>query len=263
MPNIGDTGVSAVSGAASISAINTGSLIDNLGFSIMPQSSFEEMMDQLFENAPSISAAVNAAACDTSPGSKMNPFEIMWPKRRSYGYPRLFFGGRINRIMSQEQLEDAYWAEEEVGGHPVERYEPHTANQALAGGEEIGLRNGGTGECCRIFRGQVVGPLSNNTSPGGEVLNRILARYGFNPTLEGLDSDHVWEVQVSGPNLPDNMWPLNESENSGAGSRLSQSVVYYQGVRYTTIPALKAQIRADPSLKYYFKIIGFGFVGPN
>jgi hypothetical protein len=251
---ISDVG-SGVSGmGVANSMIRTTDLRDSLGFSLQPQSPVEDLIDQLFGAAPAVDADTNAAACDTSPGSKMNPFELVWPKRPSFSYPVMYFGGRTPTRISQAEQYQKFLDGEPVGGVPVKPYTPHGGGN-LPGGAAIGLS-----PTFHTFIGQVVGPLSLATTPGGKMLLRELRPYGFRALSERLDGDHVWEIQVGGQDQLPNLWPLNQSENRSGGARLATaSVKYPNSLVYTSIPELKEQLRLNPALQYYFKLTGFSY----
>ena len=52
-------------------------------------------------------------------------------------------------------------------------------------------------------------------------INDALAGYGFNPTEEHMDGDHVVEMQLGGPNELKNLWPLNAGVNRGSGATIA------------------------------------------
>jgi hypothetical protein len=58
------------------------------------------------------------------------------------------------------------------------------------------------------------------TTPGGGKVLDALAPYGFVASKEGLDGDHVREIQFGGVDVLGNLWPLDAGTNRGAGSIL-------------------------------------------
>lgn len=176
-------------------------------------------------------------------------FDLTWPKPPSKDYPTLYFGGELSEIRSQSALRGIYKKGQKVGGHPVKEYKPHTGG-TLPGGDSIGLSSN-----YQISTGKTIGPLSEDTTPGGGTLNNILKKYGFSPDAEYLDADHVVEIQMGGKDVIGNMWPLDASINRSAGSRLSKAVVKHPETgEEKTIAELK---QFPTHNKYKFKIAGF------
>ncbi len=99
--------------------------------------------------------------------------------------------------------------------------------------------------------GTVVGPLSSASTPGGGRINRIFAKYGFRAGAEGLDGDHVKEIQFGGQDAIGNLWPLNFSINRGAGAKLAQATVFHSKA---SSPFKISDLKADTTHKYYFRI---------
>lgn len=180
-------------------------------------------------------------------GTPEKPFPLRWPKRQSAGYPRLYFGGQIGTPRSQADLR-AEKGKKDNTGTIIREYDPHK-RQALPGGETIGLD-----AQYRTFPGKVVGPVSDRGTPGGGRINRLLKEYGWSPAAEGMDGDHVVEIQMGGHDVIENLWPLDAGENRGAGSKLSQEKA--------TLPSgetkAMAELKKDKSRQYYFRIDSFG-----
>ncbi|MBE7531190.1 MAG: hypothetical protein HS099_15830 [Ardenticatenaceae bacterium] len=177
-------------------------------------------------------------------------FEITWPKPPSAQYPKIYLGGRVDETRSQSAMKGAYTKGNSVGGYPVKEYSPHR-KATLPGGEEIGLDSN-----FRIQSGTVVGPLSNDSTPGGGKINNILKKYGFSPGNEDLDGDHVWEIQFGGQDVIGNLWPLDGSLNSGAGSKLSKYKVEHPDDPDEVKSVAELKPLSD-QYEYRFKITGF------
>ena len=178
-----------------------------------------------------------------APGTKKNPFKLDWPKPASSQYPVLYFGGKLDHVKKQPDLEALEGKVDETGTK-VKAYSPHSGG-TLPGGEKIGI----TPEN-RVSVGKVVGPLSEDKTPGGGTLNDVLKKYGFSPQTEGLDADHVREIQMGGENVLGNLWPLDKGINRGAGSTLkSASVEYPKSTKSVKLSELKQKAR-----QYFFKI---------
>jgi hypothetical protein len=177
------------------------------------------------------------------PGTRRNPFLLDWPKPASAAYPTLYFGGRIDRPRAQSILSQRVGQPDETGIE-VRAYSPHRGGQ-LAEGAHIGIA-----EPYRVAVGSIVGPLSTATTPGGGKVLDALAPYGFVASKEGLDGDHVREIQFGGVDVLGNLWPLDAGTNRGAGSILSSATVEYPtSGKLVPIADLKQNTRS-----YFFKI---------
>jgi hypothetical protein len=174
-------------------------------------------------------------------GSQADPFDLDWPKPASSGYQTLYFGGVTDKATKQSDM--AAMVGQPLAGVPVRAYAP-TSPTSLPGGEAVGLTT-------NISVGQVIGPLSSSTTPGGGRINRIFAKYGFRAGSEGLDGDHVKEIQFGGQDVVGNLWPLNASINRGAGSKLAQASVTHPKA---SLPFKIRDLKADTTHKYYFRI---------
>ena len=190
------------------------------------------------------------------PGTKSNPLPVEWPKRPSAKYETLYFGGQIKKehgiTRSQDEMKKNKGKKDETG-EEVRAYKPEKAGQTLPGSDQpIGL----TDEF-RTSKNKVVGPLATSTTPGGGKINRVLKRYGFDPVTEGtggdgMDGDHVVEIQMGGRDEYENLWPLDAGENRGAGSTLASAQIEFPGGQTKKVSELKANSR-----QYFFKIKSF------
>ncbi len=178
-----------------------------------------------------------------APGTRKNPFPLEWPKPASGSYPTLFFGGPIGRIRSQKELQSDVGKIDETG-NKIRAYTPHVGG-TLPGGAHIGIT-----EANQVAVGTIVGPASEGGSPGGGKLLDALQPYGFVAKKEGLDGDHVREIQLGGKDTLGNLWPLDASTNRAAGSILSQTTVQYpRSGKQVMMSELKKRTR-----KYFFMI---------
>jgi len=177
-------------------------------------------------------------------GTISNPLELTWPKPYSAQYPTLYFGGKTKEQKSQADLKAQIGQTDETG-EVITAYQPHNQT-ALPGGEIIGIASK-----FQIASGKTIGPLSQKTSPGGSKMNRVLARYGFSPRAEGLDADHIVEIQLGGSDIVPNLWPLDRSTNRASGSIINSTEVV--GLK-TGVAKKISDLKKDTSRKYYFKI---------
>ncbi len=182
-------------------------------------------------------------------GSYGNPFPLTWYKRPSIRYPKLYFGGRIGKPKSQSVLRGLHTkGNNDETGERVREYTAHTKG-SLPGGADIGVD-----AAYRVQKGSIVGPLQAATTPGGGKINRALRPYGFVPEDEGMQGDHVREIQYGGVDDLMNLWPLDSAENGSGGSRLSKAKVTYASGTEVSVATLKANVT-----KYYFEITGFDY----
>ncbi|MDY8138083.1 eCIS core domain-containing protein [Aquimarina sp. 2201CG5-10] len=187
-----------------------------------------------------------------TPGTQENPFEIVWPKPRSANYEPLYFGGRLDKPRSQGIMKGLYAkGAKDSTGNKVKKYTPHVGG-TLSGGEKIGISRG-----FRTFDKRIVGPLSTEGTPGGGKLNRILKKYGYLPGRDGdgMDADHIVEIQFGGKDVVANLWPLDSDINQESGRTLKDAKIMYPKTgKEAKIKDLKQKLR-----KYYFRIIRFEY----
>ena len=67
-------------------------------------------------------------------------------------------------------------------------------------------------------------PKSRGHEAGATFTNKVRL-FGFYAAKEGKDGDHVWEIQVGGPDSVENMWPLESKLNQSAGGELERATV--------------------------------------
>ena len=162
---------------------------------------------------------IDPSVDDAQAGTRAHPFPIIWPKPASKDYPTLYFGGRSASIILQTDLKQQL-GEKDATGTVVKEYKPEIGG-TLPDGTTIGLA-----PQWHLGVGTVVGPLSNAKTPSGRKITDVLLKFGFKPSREGMDGDHVHEIQMGGKDEIPNLWPLDRSPNRGAGSILRQIVVH-------------------------------------
>ncbi len=190
-------------------------------------------------------------------GTEADPIPLDWPGPKSSEYRILYFGGplpadRLPRkqttmkgILSRNQNDET--------GTPIKEYFPHKP-ATLPGGMRIGLSPD-----FYLKVGTVVGPLSQETTGGGKILKDRIEPYGFQSTPDGLQLDHVHEIQFGGLAQNDrieNLWPLERSRNSAKGSSLSKATVEYPRGKQINIPTLKLVKNDEVKRreKFFFKV---------
>ncbi|WP_395018484.1 DUF4157 domain-containing protein [Dongia sp.] len=190
-------------------------------------------------------------------GTEDNPIPIAWPGPASANYPTLVLGGRLppdRRPKSQSAMRAILTkGQKDETGSAMVVYSPEKPAK-LPGGETIGL-----GTKFRIRLGSIVGPLSQETTAGGDKLLRLIEPYGFNATQDGYQLDHVHEIQFGGLAQNDqveNLWPLEQATNAGKGSSLKGASVEYPKGQTIKIATLKTVQNDDVKKrrKFFFKI---------
>jgi hypothetical protein len=167
------------------------------------------------------------------PGSRQNPFLLDWPKPAWDAYPTLYFAG-LRAVTPQAALRLLPGAT------------PFPPSGGSLGGNAIGIQ-----PPYRVTVGTVVGPLVNRTTPGGEKLIKLLRPYGFDPDLDQLQADHVHEVQLGGPDVVHNLWPLPAGINRAAGPTIAGARVRFRDGSGTI--ALK-DLKRLTDTEFYFEI---------
>src|SRR5262249_28043413 len=104
---------------------------------------------------------------------------------------------------------DYYPTPIEIGGHYYDRDDP---NQHLPLGEPIGVS-----PLFTPYMGKTMQLDPIERGPGADRYRAVLARYGFD--WSGLQADHVQELQWSGMDCFNNLWPMDASANLSAGPR--------------------------------------------
>ncbi len=108
----------------------------------------------------------------------------------------------------------------------------------------------------RVQVDALVGPLSNDSTPGGGTINSKLEPYGWSADAEQMDGDHVKEIQMGGKDVLANLWPLNASMNRGAGSTIAKAQVQLGADKLTVdlLKQVKLSAKDKGAGKFTFKI---------
>ena len=211
--------------------------------------------------APQIKSGFDKIGAELSPifvsddyGTEANPIPLEWfgPSTSSNKYPPLYFGGKISaasRPRSQAVLKAMFEkGEKDETNSAIRPYQP-TQPAKLPDGKQIGLNPN-----FFINQGSLVGPLSQETTEGGDKLGALIEPYGFSGSVDNMDLDHVREIQFGGLAKNDrveNLWPLNASLNRRKGSKLANATVEYPrgnpGARISTLKTIKDR-------EFWFKV---------
>ncbi len=201
-------------------------------------------------------------------GTESNPLAITdWRKFASENYAPLYFAARASQRIPQTVLRDAFNKQGSLATDTarqadpdfktintatgtsfaqirIEEYRPHSRKALPGGGQMIGLAP----------QYQIrVGTLIRMNKPGNTekpVLNDILSNYGFGMQPERKAGDHVIEMQLDGPNVVENIWPLNSSTNSSNGSSLSKAK-FTIGAVTKDMPTIKDESRKSGKAMWF------------
>jgi hypothetical protein len=204
-----------------------------------------------------IAEKLKLALSRTAVATKDKPVALDYPKRASARYPKVYVGPIVGggpRIKQDDLAQARHGAERkqkiadalpakaqedwQKRGMPIEEYDPH-GRKALPLGETIGLapeRHTNVGKRLTL-------PRTKGRTPGGGKINAALAPYGYSPKGEYQDGDHVIEMQLGGEDVLENLWPLDASENRGAGSVVRGAQFDTAGGGRVSMEELKARAR--------------------
>lgn len=220
----------------------------------------EALSDKISDEFDRLGTPLGTILEGESYGTKKNPIPLAWPGPPTANYPVMYFGGPINKKMSQKQLKKEYDKTPTgvVGGEKVKEFVPEKTSQSLPGGSgSIGI-----GPAYRIEIGSIVGPLSQDTTPGGGKLQSLVEPHGWNSSDDNQQLDHVREIQFGGIAKNDvvkNLWPLESRLNSIKGATLGAGSVDWPGGEKMRIADLKRvdsdETRGDPPKKFWFKVV--------
>jgi len=189
--------------------------------------------------------------------TKENPLPLEYPKRASARYPKVYTGpivGTGGPRIKQEDLAaarhsadkkqviaDALPAKAQEDWQrsrmPIEEYDAHGSRKLPLGGDPIGISPDWQTSAGK----KLMLPKKKQSTPGGGRINAALAPYGYSASLEKQDGDHVIEIQLGGEDVNENLWPLDRSENRGAGSTLRSAQFDVPGGGKIWMEQLKAR----------------------
>jgi hypothetical protein len=180
-------------------------------------------------------------------GKRSSPLELDWPgpQLAPPAYPVLYFGGRIGRPRRQSVLKAMHTkGQKDETGTAIAAYHP-TRPRQLPGGATIGVTTN---------LSQPIGPLRDAGTPGGGKFYAAVVPYGFDATQEGLDADHVQEIQVGGSDSLQNLWPLDASVNRSKGSSLSKRSTHLDGASIQIASLKRVRSKEVGKEKFFFRI---------
>jgi hypothetical protein len=210
-------------------------------------------IDNLDKSTAKIGAGLEVVLAGSKSGTKDTPIPIPWPKPAYNNYPTIF-------LFNQGEKNKPKWklsAKRATGTRVAASYAPDGKHSIGSGppAPPTELRGLGIKDPYQLTDGKVVGPLSEASTPGGDKINSLLGRYGWDASSEYMDGDHVLEIQFGGKDVRENLWPLDASINRGAGSRLAKQQVDLDGQKITIDWLKKAKTKpGDKTSKYFFRI---------
>ncbi|MEO8601072.1 MAG: DUF4157 domain-containing protein [bacterium] len=176
------------------------------------QKAVEDALNRL---APLIVALLGTDEWGTEP----NPAPLEYEKRRAEAYPTFYLTREPEqRERRQAALRDEYQRTGEDG--PVRRYTPTGEPRPAPNGQGMfGLQ-----AASRIDVGKRIEFVERGTR-GNRVgeFKELVIRHGFRPSNEGLDVDHVVELQIGGQDVFGNLWPLPAGENRSSGATIKNA----------------------------------------
>ncbi len=180
--------------------------------------------------------------------TEAQPLPMRYPKRRWSAYPTIYVGPLSENRITQDDLrnnrkadiraaltpgERAAWLRQ---GEPIRALRP--TETATLGGDTIGIQPDYRTEPGKKWR------LVPGSTEGGGLINGVFRPYGYRARSEGLDGDHVIEMQIGGPNSLPNLWPLAAGENRGSGSTIASMSFTKPDGTPINMDALKARARS-------------------
>jgi hypothetical protein len=217
-----------------------------------PESQLKPHLEKLDAALAAVGTEIAALLEGDDVGTTDHPIPLeRWPKPAWDAYKPLYLyrvGGRWQLTAKQRPIPH------------VRKYQPTGVH--LPGGAKTDkeppaeLNKLCIKEPFRVAANEVVGPLSEQTTPGGGVLNDLLASGEWSPDGEGMDGDHVKEMQFGGENVIGNLWPLALKLNRGAGSTLSRArvVVGKDSITIDLLKKVKVTQEDRKKGKFSFKI---------
>ena len=198
--------------------------------------------------------AVLVTLLDTSAeeGSEKRPVPVEYPKRRAAAYPYIYVGPATAHYLDQKWLKAAASASgnEKAAKAILLKEEPKLALETTftnwKGVVKVYRADGGPGQ--QLPDGETVGlaPAFANLSPGkiivyvekagtggGGKINKRFRPFGFRPSREAMDGDHVMERQLGGPDSIENLWPLHATENRSSGAKVNSMEVSFGKLNMT------------------------------
>lgn len=177
-----------------------------------------------------------------------HPLPMTYPKRRWSAYPVIYIGPRAEKRVAQadlasrnlsniqaalSQTEQAEWMRR---GNVILACRPN-ATITLPTGTTVGIS-----APYRVEPGKKI-RLVPRTTRGGGLINEAFRPFGYRALSEGFDGDHIVEMQLGGPNILENLWPLQAGENRSSGSTIASMTFTKPDGSQISMDTLKARAK--------------------
>lgn len=147
-------------------------------------------------------------------GTEANPAPLDYQKRQATAYPVFFLAtADKNEALKNKNQKELASEWPNFKDQSLFRFAPTEMHSTPGGEEKLGLGSESQVAVGRKFLFEKEGDRGNKVPRFKEVVKK----YGFNPNKEGLDVDHVIELQIGGTDEFPNLWPLPSGENRSSG----------------------------------------------
>ena len=162
-----------------------------------------------------------------------------------------FKNGLYTGWKSDSRIDQGWLTQWDNDGRPILKFTAHGIGQTLPYG--VGGSYGVTLPY-RIFTGKTFSMTRDRGTLGGGEWNEPVKSFGFSPSGEKRDGDHVIEMQLDGPNEKKNMWQLGESHNRSGGSSI-KGMKFIDPLTGDMHRMSELKAKANPAWPVHFKIV--------
>ena len=175
----------------------------------------KEIEDQMNALGPMLASLLS----EGSIGTEANPAPLDYEKRRSASYPVFYLATGTMKKLDQDAMKQKYPGNPPKNG--IWRYLPNSKQPSPGGEKEFGLD-----EASQVEVGKKI-EFDEKGKRGGGVpaFRNLVVKYGFTPSDNGFDIDHVLELQIGGEDKMGNLWPLPSGENRSSGSLIKHAEI--------------------------------------
>jgi hypothetical protein len=196
-------------------------------------------------------------------GSAAQPLPIDYPKRRGSAYANIYVGPKTAHPVRQSALQAAAALTGTKSKDSLVQHNPSLKTEESfskwSGTVRVYRADGGPGQSIEggpvgldpafasLAPGKILVYGEKGSTGGGGKINAIFRPFGFRPSDERFDGDHVVERQLGGPDAVNNLWPLDRSENRSSGSTVKSLKVKFGG-KDVTVHEARAKLPAEKPL---------------